>query len=154
MNATRMTADDKLDIFDLFARYAWAYDCSDAQAYAETFAPDGILADAGQLRVQGRTEIQKAIHHFFDMRGTSLWQHHNDHLRIEGNGNECTVWSYWAVLEHRAVDDHHGVGRLGYYFTQCAKIDGSWYIKERTFYQGMKEGLPWKHPPALARQAG
>jgi ketosteroid isomerase-like protein len=148
-----MTADDRLDIFDLFARYAWAYDCSDSEAYSDTFAADGVLADEGQLRVQGRPAIQKTIRHFFDMRGTSLWQHHYDHLRIEGNGQECTVWSYWVVLEHRKLDDYHGVGRMGHHFSRCVKIDGRWYFKERAFFQGLTDGLPWKNP-SLTRATG
>jgi ketosteroid isomerase-like protein len=149
MTPSRMTADDRLDIFDLFARYAWAYDCSDADAYSETFAPDGVLADADQMRVVGRIAIRRAIRKFFEMRGTSLWQHHNDHLRIEGNSQECTVWSYWAVLEHRQIDDYHGVGKLGYYFSRCVKLDGRWYLKERTFFVTMGDGLPWKNPALL-----
>jgi uncharacterized protein (TIGR02246 family) len=153
MSQIQMTADDRLDIFDLFARYAWAYDCSDAEAYAETFSPDGVLTDGGQLRVEGRPAIREAIKKFFEMRGTSLWQHHNDHLRMEGDGRECTVWSYWAVLEHRRSDDYHGVGRLGYYFSRCVKLDDRWLFKERTFYLDMSEGLPWKNRAAASAAA-
>lgn len=147
MTPTGMTAEDRLDILDLFARYAWAYDCSDAEAYAGTFAPDGVLV-GGQLRVQGRPAIREAIKAFFEMRGTSLWQHYNDHLRMQGNDRECTVWSYWAVLEHHRPD-RFGVGRLGHYFSRCVKVDGRWCFKERAFYAELPDGLPWNNP-ALA----
>ena len=145
MSRTGMTADDRLDIFDLFARYAWAYDCSDAEAYAETFAPDGILR-GDQINVTGREAIREAIKHFFEMRGASLWQHHNNHLKMDGNAHECTVWSYWVVLEHHRVDDRYGVGRLGHHYSHCVKLDGQWYFKERAFSLDLTEGLPWKSP--------
>ena len=48
-----LTTADRLGILDLFARYAWAYDGGDAQAYAETFATDGVLADENDLRAVG-----------------------------------------------------------------------------------------------------
>ena len=138
----RMSADDRLDIFDLFARYAWAYDCGDAEAYALTFTPDGVLADDGGLRAEGRPAIREAIKTFFEMRGKRTWQHHNAHLRMEGDGSSCDVWSYWAVLERRE-DGEHGVGSLGCYLSRCVKQDGQWLFKERTFYMEMPKALPW-----------
>ena len=137
-----MTAEDRLDIFDLFARYAWAYDCGDAQAYAEVFTEDGLLADEGDLHAVGRPAIREAIQTYFDMRGASTWQHHNAHLRMVGDGVGCDVHSYWTVLEHRP-DGGHGVGSLGWYLTRCVKQDGRWFIKERTFYMDMPKALPW-----------
>jgi hypothetical protein len=146
MSPTGMSAEDRLDIFDLFARYAWAYDCSDAEAYAETFASDGVLR-GNQLLVTGRPAIRDAIKAFFEMRGTSLWQHHNDHLRMSGSATECTVWSYWAVLEHQRIDDRYGIGQLGHYFSRCVKLEGRWYFKERAFFLDLTDGLPWKAQP-------
>ena len=144
MSQTGMSADNRLDIFDLFARYAWAYDCGDAAAYAETFAPDGLLAGPDGLHAVGRPAIAEAIQTFFDLRGTKVWQHHNAHLRMEGDDDACTVWSYWAVLEHRRDDDTYGVGSLGYYLSRCVKSDGRWRFAERTFHMDMSAGLPWK----------
>ena len=86
-----LTTADRLGILDLFARYAWAYDGGDAQAYAENFTTDGVLADENDLRVVGRPAIAEAIKTFFDMRGLNVWQHYNDHLRIEGDSEACTV---------------------------------------------------------------
>jgi ketosteroid isomerase-like protein len=138
-----LTTEDRFGIFDLFARYAWAYDCGDAQAYAETFTTDGVLADENDLRAVGRPAIAEAIKTFFDMRGLDVWQHHNDHLHIQGDGAQCTVHSYWAVLAHRRSDDGFGVSTLGWYISRCRKVDGVWLFAERTFYMDMPKGLPW-----------
>jgi ketosteroid isomerase-like protein len=138
-----LTTADRLGILDLFARYAWAYDGGDAQAYAETFTTDGVLADQNDLRAVGRPAIAEAIKTFFDMRGLSVWQHHNDHLRIEGDSERCVVYSYWAVLEHRP-DGGFGVSSLGWYLSRLRKVDRVWLFAERTFYMDMPRGLPWK----------
>jgi uncharacterized protein (TIGR02246 family) len=138
-----LTADDRFGLYDLFARYAWAYDCGDAQAYAETFALDGVLADEHDLRATGRPAIADAIKQFFEMRGANVWQHHNDHLRIEGDSDACTIYSYWAVLSHRP-DNTFGVDTLGWYVSRCRKVDGVWLFAERTFLMDLPDGLPWK----------
>ena len=144
MPGSRLSAEDRLDILDLFARYAWAYDCGDADAYAQTFTPDGVLADGADLRAQGREAIAAAIQTFFDMRGANAWQHHNDHLRLDGAGDECTVHSYWAVIEHRLQDDQYRVASMGWYESRCRKVDGVWLFSERTFHFGTSKNLPWK----------
>jgi len=139
-----LTTEDRLGIFDLFARYAWAYDCGDADAYAAAFTTDGVLADEKDLRAVGRPAIAEAIKTFFAMRGPDVWQHHNAHLYIRGDANECMVYSYWAVLEHRRSDDGFGVFGLGWYVNRCRKVDGAWLLAERTFYTDMPKALPWK----------
>ncbi len=142
MPQDRMTAEDRLDIFDLFARYAWAYDCGDADAYAAVFTEDGLLADQGDLHAVGHAAIREAIKTFFDMRGVHAWQHHNDHLRIEGDGRTCTVHSYWLLAEHNRDDGQHHLRAMGWYVTRCRKVDGRWLIAERTFHFETPQGLP------------
>jgi uncharacterized protein (TIGR02246 family) len=138
-----LTADDRFGILDLFARYAWAYDCGDAQAYAEAFTSDGVLADEHDLRAVGRPAIAEAIKQFFEMRGANVWQHFNNHLRISGDSESCTVYAYWAVLSHHP-DGTHGVDTLGWYKNRCRKVDGVWLLAERTFYMDLPKVLPWK----------
>lgn len=145
-----LSAEDRIAIVDLFARYAWAYDCGDADEYAAVFTPDGVMAgDTGGVAV-GRAAIRAAIQEFFLMRGDAVWQHFNDHLKVDGHGDECTVYSYWAVLKNsREVGapleaGERGVGSLGYYVSRCVKIEGEWYFKERVWHFDMPKGLPWK----------
>ena len=146
MPKSAMTAEDRLDIFDLFARYAWAYDCGDAQAYAGVFTDDGLLSDQGALHAVGRKAIAQAIQVFFDQRGVNAWQHHNDHLRIEGAGEACTVHSYWLLAEFNRQSSEHLLRAMGWYVTHCRKVDGRWLIAERVFHfetpQGLPPGLP------------
>ena len=52
--------DDRALIEDLQARYLFAFDFGDAEGYANTFAPDGIL-DFGQGEIKGRKAIARFI---------------------------------------------------------------------------------------------
>ena len=141
----KMTADDRLDIFDLFARYTWAYDCGDVDAYAETFTPDGVVEGVGGFRrAQGHDAIRDFARFFLALRGERGWQHYNDHLRIEGDGQQCSVHSYWTVLETSPDKASHHVAATGYYVSQCVKRDGGWYFTHRTVHMAMSKGLPWK----------
>jgi hypothetical protein len=42
-SALRLSAEDRLEIFELLARYCWAIDCDDGPAWAATFVPDGVF---------------------------------------------------------------------------------------------------------------
>ena len=138
-----LTTADRLGILDLFARYAWAYDGGDAQAYAETFATDGVLADENDLRAVGRPAIAEAIKTFFDMRGLNVWQHHNDHLRIDGDSERCTVQLLGRARASPPTAASASAVWAGY-ISRLRKVDGEWLFAERTFYMGMPKGLPWK----------
>ena len=39
----RLSAEDRLEILELLARYCWAIDCDDGPAWAATFTPDGVF---------------------------------------------------------------------------------------------------------------
>jgi uncharacterized protein (TIGR02246 family) len=152
MEPSPLSADDRLDILDLFARYAWAYDCGDSEEYAAVFTDDAVLAGADGHVAVGREAIRKDIERFFEMRGATVWQHYNGHLKIDGNGTRCTVYSYWAVLQnvrapHEPVEaGNRGVGAIGYYVSRCVKADGRWLFKERRWHFDMPKALPWKAP--------
>jgi hypothetical protein len=41
--ATSLTAQDLVDIQQLYAKYNWALDSGDSEGYASTFTPDGVF---------------------------------------------------------------------------------------------------------------
>ena len=53
-------AEDRAAIEDLHGRYLFAFDWQDAETYAGTFAPDGIL-DYGTGEIRGREAIAAFI---------------------------------------------------------------------------------------------
>ena len=55
--AYRLTADDRLDIMDLIARYAHTLDTGDLDGYVNNFAPDGVLFEEHK----GRDAIREYV---------------------------------------------------------------------------------------------
>ena len=41
--AVPLSAEDRLDIMDLYARYAWAMDSGDTEGFLDVFLPDATL---------------------------------------------------------------------------------------------------------------
>lgn len=127
-----LSVEDRLNILDLFARYAWAYDEGDKEAYAGLFTEDGVLADeSGSLGV-GRQAIMQALQFFLDKRGADVWRHFNDHHLFEGEGNRATIRSYWMVALTRP-DGTSGLLGQGSYVTKVVRDGDEWLIARRTF---------------------
>lgn len=141
--SAEVSAEDRLGIMDLFARYTWAYDRGDADAYAEAFVEDGEMG-SGDGAVKGRAAIVDMIKTYFARRGADGWQHHNDHLHIEMKDGRAVVHSYWIVLEHIVDGDTHRPRTLGFYVTECVKKDGVWYIARRVTTQTPFKGIPMR----------
>ena len=53
----RLSADDRLDIMDLIARYAYTLDSGDLDGYVNNFAPDGVLFEQHQGQVAIREYV-------------------------------------------------------------------------------------------------
>jgi uncharacterized protein (TIGR02246 family) len=51
-----MTPEDRFAIQDLLARYAWALDTGDYEAYALLYTPDGPFVERG-VEYRGRAAI-------------------------------------------------------------------------------------------------
>jgi hypothetical protein len=139
----RMSADDRLDIMELFARYSWAYDCSDAAAYSATFAPDGVLEAFGGEAARGREAIATFVAALIaSERGDNDWQHYNGHFVFEAGADEdsCTVYNYWNLLQSK---DGPSVRSFGYYVSDCVRIGGEWLLKRRGINRWDRTKLPW-----------
>ena len=140
----RLSAEDRLDIIELFSRYAWCYDCLDIDGYVETFAPNGVFSAFGNSeRAEGRENIRVFIQDLLNThRGDAEWQHLNDHhVFTEQTSDSCTAYNYWTLIE--ASDGDIGVRSNGYYKTQCVKIDGQWYIQQRDVERWDPNQTPW-----------
>jgi uncharacterized protein (TIGR02246 family) len=140
----RMSAEDRLDIFDLFARYAWSYDTGDAKGMAALFTEDGVMEGMDGRRFQGRAAIAGFCQEFIggvQFRGT---QHFNDHLRIDGDDRQCAVRSYWMSVRWDPDSGQRYIKNMGHYHSRCAKLDDSWYFRERVIQFWVGGKAPWE----------
>ena len=141
----RVSAEDRLDIMELFARYSWNYDCGDAEGAASTFTPDAVIEAFGAEAARGRSAIVAFIKSLYaSERGDVDWQHYNGHFIFDGNAHACTVYCYWGLLQGNAATKQYGVRSFGYYQNECVKTEGAWLIGKRSINRWNRNKLPWK----------
>ena len=96
MDAPRLSADDRLEIQELVARYNRAVDGGDAAGWVGTFAEDGIFESLLVGTHSGHVEL-RAFADEFVAGAYDAWaggQHWIGSMIIEGSGDTATVFSY------------------------------------------------------------
>jgi len=128
----RVPAEDRLDIIELMARYAWAYDTSHAEALGATFTLDGVLEVFGKPLVTNRAGFKQFLAMAADMRKDHGWQHLTDHhVFADYDGSRCKVFSYYLMPEADASGGDVHVRAMGYYVSHCIRTDAGWLFEKR-----------------------
>ncbi len=151
-------AEDRAQIEDLQARYLFALDFFDLDAYVSTFTEDGVL-DIIEYKVKGRDAIRKAIEEsraVFDRSGSKVpeglypatGRHNITNIVIKVEGDKAYGRAYWFHYsndnpERKAVFDGYG-----HYEDEMVKVNGQWLFSKRVIYnEGVKKWIgPSKNP--------
>ena len=128
--------DDRAGILELFARYAWALDTADVDAFLDTFIPDGVLI---QVRADGSNTFAGAtrLRTFATALCGAPWfpgrQHHVCNL-VFGAGRPGVRWELWAyVLVTQASRASTSVEFSGFYHDECVKHGSTWAFRLRRY---------------------
>ncbi len=122
-----LSADDRLEILELAARYNFAIDHWLPEEFADTFTDDGIFRGGSAVRAQGRAGLiayaqQRAA------QGRPL-RHFTSNAIIDGDGNEARLRLYLV-----AYDISDGIGPpyvMGTYDDRVVKVNGKWKFAQR-----------------------
>lgn len=136
-------AEDRAQIEDLQARYMFALDFKDADTYASTFTPDGVL-DYGPV-VKGRDAIKKLIAEMGkrasdeaskDTSGLrpAVGRHNISNIVIKIDGDKATGRAYWFHYGNNNPKRTAGLDSFGHYEDEMVKVDGKWYFSKRKIY--------------------
>lgn len=143
MGTRPLTAEDRLDIMDLVARYASTLDAGDLDGYANNFAPDGVLFG----RQFGREAIREYVAQLMKEgragplpNGDVAYRHYAQSVTIDAESEtRARVHSYllWVFM-----GEDPPVKAAAEYVDEVEKIDGTWYFKSRTlnFAAGKRPG--------------
>ncbi len=143
-----LTSDDRLDIQALLARYAWALDTGDDQAFVDCFAKDGELVwdvfdEPGVW--QGQEALRRFITYFRGRPESAGRQHHVSNLVIEATTTGVQAKAYVLVALRDGAGPHR-LNVMGYYEDLLQREDGHWRIARRCIRD-------WSGP-VLSRIAG
>jgi SnoaL-like domain len=135
---TGPSTGDRLQIYELYARYSWTLDTGDTEAYLDLFTEDAEATEetgTGELEVRkGREEIRKLILKFHDREDFPGHQHQMAQFVFEpdpnGRPDHWMVRSYaWATINHPPAKPYlHWCGHVR---DVVVKVDGVWKIRSK-----------------------
>ncbi len=131
--------EDRAEIEDLMARYLFAIDYADWDAYVATFAPDGELTFASGTS-KGRDAIRTAVTNF--AQGIGRFYHTADgkpaklrHIILQSvirvEGDRAWARTQWLEMANHGEGDQPKIGTYGEYEDEMVKLDGRWLFAKR-----------------------
>ncbi len=136
-------ATARAEIEDLQARYLFALDWQDADAYAATFAPDGVLDWAGGV-VRGREAIRAEVRNMrasFARREAaeaparpSRLRHLVSNVVIRIDGDRATSVAEWFEINNDSRTRWPMVTGYGHFEDQFRRVDGRWLIASHKIF--------------------
>jgi hypothetical protein len=140
---------DRVMIEDLMARYEWALDTGDADAYGALFTDDAVL-QSGSRTTQGRVAITQEVRDLVarfraaaeastEAKPARKVIHAYANAVIDISGDTATAKSNWIEVWN-IRDGAAEVGAAGEYHDALVKLDGRWYFQHRTLLSTMTAG--------------
>ena len=132
-------ASDRAEIEDLMARYLFAMDYHDADAYAECFTEDGEL-DWAMGVARGREAIRAEALSFRERIGEifkdssgapARLRHAVCHKAIRVEGDRAWNTGFWFEMTNVGPDGSILLPSFGVYEDELARVEGRWLFKRR-----------------------
>jgi SnoaL-like domain len=148
----KLSAEDRLDIQDCFARYAWGIDLADKELALSAFAEDAFFDHLWQGRVQGHDAILKNLEELWYNR-QHWWygrQHLFNHFLMTAittdDGEEgARVRSFFQIMQFNVEYRTNFVFGIGTRNDVCVKRNGVWLFKELSVNAWVsRETVPWQ----------
>ncbi len=147
--AARLSADDRFGIEDLFARYAWCYDCSSEDDYLSNFTDDAIVIGIGPGQTyHGKEGIRSWYRYLLGLRAAEGddWLHDAYHHQCFGDRRGCLVYSYATHYNSNTAARRLGVRSAGYFVSECVRQGDGWLFRRHSVNRWDRAALPWKKP--------
>lgn len=132
-------ARDRAEIEDLMARYLFAMDWNDMEAYPAMFTEDGELDYAGGT-AKGREAILATVRQFKERIGTiyvdaegkpAVLRHVLAHTVIRVEGDRAWSTAFWYEMANNGPGGKPAIGTFGTYQDELRRVDGRWLFSRR-----------------------
>ena len=121
--AKSFTAQDFVDIQQLYAKYNWSLDAGDAEAYASTFTPDGVFNNN-----VGHDAIVKFANTFHAGMGSHV-KHWNTNLMITPTAEGASGQVYLVLVDFAGKPPT--IATSASYADELVKTAQGWRFKKR-----------------------
>ena len=119
-----LTAQDFVEIQQLYARYNWTIDTGDAEGYASTFTPDGVF-----MNNVGHDAIAKFVTTFHAGMGSHV-KHWNTNLMITPTAEGASGQVYLVLVDFGTKPA--SIATSANYSDDLVKTAQGWRFKKRT----------------------
>ena len=133
MTKRKVALEDRAEIEELMARYAWALDTGDVDGFVACFCRDGALVwDAFEEpeRWQGAEALRHFAAFFRSLPTSAGRQHHVSNTLVTASGDGASSRSYVAVAVRQGQGPHL-LSVMGYYEDRFRREEGHWRLAER-----------------------
>ena len=142
-----MPAQDRVDIEETYARYAWGIDLADGELALSAFAEDGEFDHLWQGKVRGHAAILKALEElWYDRQSWWFGRHHLfNHFIMTPTETGAHVRCFFQIIQFNTDYQTNFVFGIGTRDDTLVKIDGRWLFK--TLYVNAwrsAQHVPWK----------
>ena len=123
---------DRLEILELFSRYAFAMDEPDPEGVVNCFTQDGVWSSPFQGTIKGRDAIRQFNERRREKIAANPGAHRRHHILnhvITIEGDRASFRAY--ILGTLIQDNKILVGITGHYHGTVVKEDGHWKFAER-----------------------
>ena len=144
---TTMPAQDRGDIIELYARYAWGIDTADEELALSAFAEDSEFDHLWQGTARGHEAIRANLRSlWFDRQ--HWWygrQHLFDHYIMEPRPEGARVRCFFQILQYNVDYNRNFVFGIGTRDDRLVKRDGQWkFYKLHVNAWTAADQVPWK----------
>lgn len=120
-----LTAQDYVEIHQLYAQYAQTLDLGDAEGWADTFTPDGVFGESA-----GHAELKTFAEGFFSNFDGAA-RHWNSQVIITPTADGADGGCYLLLVDTRTQPV--GITVAGIYADKLVKTPSGWRFQERVF---------------------
>ena len=147
-NPTRVTADDRGEIIELYARYAWGLDLADADMLLSAFAEDAEFDHLWQGKVKGHAAILENMRSLWNDR-QHWWfgrQHLFNHYIMERQPDSSVkVRCFFQIMQFNTDYATNFVFGIGTREDLCVQRGGRWVFKSLFINAWRSQAdVPWK----------
>ncbi len=129
-----LSAQDYMDIQQLYARYALLIDTGDAEGWADTFTSDGVFNNSSR----GRDALVQFVHDWRDKRRGASLRHWNSNLVITRSADGASGSVYMQLLD---ISTKLPTATASYrYEDALVKTAAGWRFKTRVLHRDTAPG--------------